>query len=235
MGPYRPQHPPLGCILFHCSSPQGPQSATARQNRTWHGDCTRNRPGRLEACDINYSEGGNQMPGRDGTGPAGNGPMTGKGSGSCILSIPDNLNEAIRGFAGNAGRPVEAGGTKEKGWGQFAMARGGGAGSAGGRGRGTAGMRGFGAGQGSAGSAGGRGKGGRGTGRRNGFCTAGRRPMGPGFARGARQAVGPGTDVPPEAQVEILQSQARRMEEALEAIKARIREAKSEMPGNRPA
>ncbi len=59
--------------------------------------------------------------------------------------------------------------------------------------------------------------------------------MGPGFARGARQGVGPGTDVPSESQVEILQSQARRMEEALDAIKARIREAKSETPGNRPA
>lgn len=46
------------------------------------------------------------MPDRDGTGPTGKGPMTGKCSGSCILRIPDDQDESIQGFAGETGRPV---------------------------------------------------------------------------------------------------------------------------------
>jgi hypothetical protein len=45
------------------------------------------------------------MPDRDGTGPLGKGPMTGKLSGSCILRIPDCHGEPVHGFAGDAGRP----------------------------------------------------------------------------------------------------------------------------------
>ncbi len=54
------------------------------------------------------------MPGRDGTGPTGKGPMTGKCSGSCILRIPDNPDETIRGFAGEAGWPVSFGKPKKE-------------------------------------------------------------------------------------------------------------------------
>ena len=43
------------------------------------------------------------MPGRDGTGPKGKGPMTGICSGSCILRIPDNTDEQINGWSHLAG------------------------------------------------------------------------------------------------------------------------------------
>lgn len=45
------------------------------------------------------------MPNRDGTGPRGKGPMTGKCSGNCMVRIPDNQDEPIRGFAGKRGWP----------------------------------------------------------------------------------------------------------------------------------
>ncbi len=46
------------------------------------------------------------MPKRDGTGPRGLGPMTGRMLGCCILKIPDTPEEPITGFAGETGRPV---------------------------------------------------------------------------------------------------------------------------------
>lgn len=46
------------------------------------------------------------MPGFDGTGPRGKGPMTGKAGGFCMLNIPDSGAEPQRGFAGLAGKPV---------------------------------------------------------------------------------------------------------------------------------
>ncbi len=46
------------------------------------------------------------MPGFDGTGPRGNGPITGGGRGFCMLKMPDTANEPITGFAGLSGRPV---------------------------------------------------------------------------------------------------------------------------------
>jgi hypothetical protein len=46
------------------------------------------------------------MPGQDGTGPRGSGPMTGKGLGFCILRIPGAPEEPFVGFAGESGRPV---------------------------------------------------------------------------------------------------------------------------------
>jgi len=46
------------------------------------------------------------MPGFDGTGPRGYGPITGGGRGFCMLKIPDTTNETITGFAGISGRPV---------------------------------------------------------------------------------------------------------------------------------
>jgi hypothetical protein len=46
------------------------------------------------------------MPGFDGTGPRGLGPMSGKGGGYCLMSIPDDPTEAKIGFAGQAGIPM---------------------------------------------------------------------------------------------------------------------------------
>ena len=46
------------------------------------------------------------MPGFDGTGPRGKGPMTGKAQGYCLLNIPDDAGEAETGFAGLAGKPI---------------------------------------------------------------------------------------------------------------------------------
>ena len=49
---------------------------------------------------------GDIMPGFDGTGPRGKGPMTGKAQGYCLLKIPDDAGEAKSGFAGLAGKPI---------------------------------------------------------------------------------------------------------------------------------
>jgi hypothetical protein len=46
------------------------------------------------------------MPGLDGTGPRGRGPMTGGGRGFCVLRLPRSADEPVEGFAGAAGRPV---------------------------------------------------------------------------------------------------------------------------------
>ena len=48
------------------------------------------------------------MPGGNGTGPLGLGPMTGRGMGYCVLKLPEGGGTA-RGFAGVAGRPVGVG------------------------------------------------------------------------------------------------------------------------------
>jgi hypothetical protein len=45
------------------------------------------------------------MPRFDGTGPKGNGPMTGRGEGYCILELPESGRPA-RGYAGLEGAPV---------------------------------------------------------------------------------------------------------------------------------
>ena len=71
------------------------------------------------------------MPGRDGTGPTGKGPMTGTCSGSCILRIPDNQDEPIQGFAGEAGWPVSFGVKPEREQEEFDMPRGDGKGPTG--------------------------------------------------------------------------------------------------------
>lgn len=54
------------------------------------------------------------MPGRDGTGPVGKGPMTGARSGSCMLSIPDSPDEPIKGFAGETGWRFAYGGKPQR-------------------------------------------------------------------------------------------------------------------------
>jgi hypothetical protein len=48
------------------------------------------------------------MPGFDGTGPRGQGPMTGRGEGYCALVLPES-GEAPYGYAGLQGTPVRSG------------------------------------------------------------------------------------------------------------------------------
>jgi hypothetical protein len=45
------------------------------------------------------------MPGFDGTGPRGQGPMTGRGEGYCALRIPES-GQTPYGYAGLQGTPV---------------------------------------------------------------------------------------------------------------------------------
>jgi predicted metal-binding protein len=45
------------------------------------------------------------MPQYDGTGPCGNGPMSGRGRGYCVLKLPDTTEGPVRGFVGKAGWP----------------------------------------------------------------------------------------------------------------------------------
>jgi len=46
------------------------------------------------------------MPGFDGTGPLGQGPMTGQGLGFCVLTSSEEAPDEVRGFAGLQGVPV---------------------------------------------------------------------------------------------------------------------------------
>lgn len=46
------------------------------------------------------------MPGFDGSGPFGLGPMSGGGKGFCALRLPAGPGEAVTGYAGMAGFPV---------------------------------------------------------------------------------------------------------------------------------
>ena len=46
------------------------------------------------------------MPGFDGTGPAGLGPMSGRGRGFCALKLPASPTENAAGYAGRSGWPV---------------------------------------------------------------------------------------------------------------------------------
>ena len=48
------------------------------------------------------------MPRFDGTGPQGQGPMTGRGEGYCAVKTPDS-GEASYGYAGVQGTPVRSG------------------------------------------------------------------------------------------------------------------------------
>jgi hypothetical protein len=49
------------------------------------------------------------MPRFDGTGPRGEGPMTGRGEGHCALVLPSEEGRAPYGYAGLEGRPVVLG------------------------------------------------------------------------------------------------------------------------------
>ena len=46
------------------------------------------------------------MPGFDGTGPLGQGPMTGRGQGFCVLTSPEENPGQVKGFAGIDGKRV---------------------------------------------------------------------------------------------------------------------------------
>ena len=46
------------------------------------------------------------MPGFDGTGPRGMGPMSGAGRGFCILKMTRSPDQPVTGFAGQSGWPV---------------------------------------------------------------------------------------------------------------------------------
>jgi len=46
------------------------------------------------------------MPGFDGTGPFGQGPMTGRGLGFCVLATSRESPDRVQGFAGIDGKPV---------------------------------------------------------------------------------------------------------------------------------
>ena len=48
------------------------------------------------------------MPGFDGTGPRGEGPLTGRGEGYCTVAFPES-GGAPYGYAGLQGRPVQLG------------------------------------------------------------------------------------------------------------------------------
>ncbi len=48
------------------------------------------------------------MPGFDGTGPLGQGPMTGRGQGFCVLKESQSNPDQIVGFAGIDGKPIKA-------------------------------------------------------------------------------------------------------------------------------
>lgn len=46
------------------------------------------------------------MPGYDGTGPRGRGPMTGRGEGYCVVEMSDDAVQPEAGLGGQAGAPV---------------------------------------------------------------------------------------------------------------------------------
>jgi len=50
------------------------------------------------------------MPGFDGTGPRGEGPMTGRGEGNCAIRLPDPQSGQVPyGYIGRTGVPVRLG------------------------------------------------------------------------------------------------------------------------------
>jgi len=49
------------------------------------------------------------MPGFDGTGPQGQGPLTGHGEGYCAVRLPDEAGQPAYGYAGLQGTPVRIG------------------------------------------------------------------------------------------------------------------------------
>jgi hypothetical protein len=62
------------------------------------------------------------MPGLDGTGPQGQGPMTGRGEGYCAVRLPEEPGQSAYGYAGLQGTPVQMGipATRPTFWTRFA-------------------------------------------------------------------------------------------------------------------
>ena len=54
------------------------------------------------------------MPGFDGTGPQGRGPMTGRARGYCVLRELEGQSNHLQGFAGIQGTPVDVEASEEK-------------------------------------------------------------------------------------------------------------------------
>jgi hypothetical protein len=46
------------------------------------------------------------VPGKDGTGPLGSGPLTGRGDGFCVVRLKGSGPSGVKGFAGLQGRPL---------------------------------------------------------------------------------------------------------------------------------
>ena len=155
------------------------------------------------------------MPDRDGTGPTGKGPLTGKSSGSCILRIPDSQDEPIQGFAGEPGRPVSFGGKPQRVKEVLDMPRGDRTGSTG-AGPGTGRMKGVCGGLGTLGIFNCCKVSGTGYGRSNRLNT-GRLPAGLGSSTAD-------AGFAPVPQLESLKAQARHLEETLDGIKRRMHE-----------
>jgi hypothetical protein len=59
------------------------------------------------AVPFNATGRSRPMPGFDGTGPRGKGPMTGRARGYCVLRESENESSHIQGFAGVQGTPVD--------------------------------------------------------------------------------------------------------------------------------
>lgn len=47
------------------------------------------------------------MPGYDGTGPRGEGPLTGRGDGYCVIELPKDPEQTATGFLGLDGAPTK--------------------------------------------------------------------------------------------------------------------------------
>lgn len=179
------------------------------------------------------------MPNSDGTGPAGKGPMTGRGRGYCALRIPDEGEDPVRGFSGLSGKEfvvsairgkevVAMPGRDRTGPGGMGPMTGWGAGYCGGRsdlscfdGASRRGFR-------------GRGNGRRGLDHRHRFRAAGfsggyGMGRGPGGWRAAMSDAQPPATAPEregqqgwEEGLEVLKAQAGHIEQVLEDIKSRI-------------
>ncbi|MEM5788721.1 MAG: DUF5320 domain-containing protein [Syntrophobacteraceae bacterium] len=176
------------------------------------------------------------MPGRDGKGPLGKGPMTGNCAGSCLMKIPADRDEPVLGFAGKAGRFFLFGGKPPEEEEVYDMPRhdrtgptGGGPGT--GRRRGV--CMGFGNSRGGnrdqVPASPGAGAGPRGQGRSMGADRRGRQDMaGIGRRSGLPGALAPIPDSTPATDLETLKVQAGHLKEALDEISRRIQDLESE-------
>ncbi|MFZ0930600.1 MAG: DUF5320 domain-containing protein [Syntrophobacteraceae bacterium] len=157
------------------------------------------------------------------------------------MRIPDNQDEPIQGFAGEAGWLVPFGGKPQRAKEVLDMPRGDRTGPTR-AGPGTGRMKGFCMGFGSPGTLNrsqdfaSPGRGGGGQGRRNRFLNTGltgwQCSAGFGFGRGTQELVDPGSGFMPEDQLETLKARAGYFEKVLEGIKRRIQKLESGTEGN---